>query len=73
MSVGSYLSRATMLLDYGADTPFDDNLHYFTSRGPREDGGFKPEIVAPGAAISTTPMWQPGVGSALRAAAGLLS
>jgi hypothetical protein len=62
MSVGSYLSRATMQLGYGADTPFTDNLHAFTSNGPREDGGFKPEIVAPGAAISSIPMWQPGVG-----------
>ncbi|HKQ12863.1 MAG TPA: S8 family serine peptidase [Steroidobacteraceae bacterium] len=62
VSVGSYLSRATMQLDYGADTPFTDNLHAFTSNGPREDGGFKPEIVAPGAAVSTTPMWQNGVG-----------
>jgi len=62
VSVGAYLSRATTQLDYGADTPFDDNLNYFTSNGPREDGGFKPEIVAPGAAISTTPMWQAGVG-----------
>jgi hypothetical protein len=62
VSVGSYLSRATMQLGYGADTPFTDNLHYFTSNGPREDGGFKPEVVAPGAAVSSTPMWQPGVG-----------
>ena len=62
VSTGSYLSRATMQADYGADTPFDDNLHYFTSNGPREDGGFKPQIVAPGAAISTTPVWQAGVG-----------
>jgi Subtilase family len=62
VSVGSYLSRATMQLDYGADTPFDDNLHAFTSNGPREDGGFKPEVVAPGAAVSSTPMWQAGVG-----------
>ncbi|HET9445873.1 MAG TPA: S8 family serine peptidase [Steroidobacteraceae bacterium] len=62
VSVGSYLSRATMQADYGADTPYTDNLHYFTSNGPREDGGFKPQIVAPGAAISTTPVWQDGVG-----------
>ncbi len=62
VSTGSYLSRATMQAGYGADTPFDDNLHYFTSNGPREDGGFKPQIVAPGAAISTTPVWQPGIG-----------
>ena len=62
VSVGSYLSRATMQLGYGADTPFTDNLHAFTSNGPREDGGFKPEVVAPGAAVSSTPMWQLGVG-----------
>jgi hypothetical protein len=62
VSVGSYLSRATMQLGYGADTPFTDNLHAFTSNGPREDGGFKPEVVAPGAAVSSTPMWEPGVG-----------
>ena len=62
LSVGAYVSRETMQKDYGADTPFADNLLYFTSNGPREDGGFKPEIVAPGAAISSTPMWQPGAG-----------
>ena len=49
-----------MQLGYGADTPFTDNLHAFTSNGPREDGGFKPEVVAPGAAVSSTPMWQLG-------------
>ncbi len=62
VSVGSYLSRETMQKDYGADTPFTDNLHYFSSNGPREDGGFKPQVVAPGAAVSSTPMWQPGAG-----------
>jgi subtilisin family serine protease len=60
MALGAYLSRASMQRNYGADTPFDDNLNYFTSLGPREDGGFKPQIVAPGSAVSTTPMWQAG-------------
>ena len=32
----------------------------FSSRGPREDGGFKPNVTAPGAAISTIPTWLPG-------------
>ena len=62
MSVGASITRETYLKDYGADPIFDDNLLYFTSRGPREDGGFKPNIVAPGAAVSTTPLWQPGSG-----------
>jgi hypothetical protein len=62
MSVGAYITDDTYLADYGAQLYEADNLHLFSSRGPREDGGFKPEIVAPGAAVSTTPMWQAGVG-----------
>jgi subtilisin family serine protease len=60
VSVGSYISKATWQKNYGSDSAYVDNLHNFSSRGPREDGGFKPNIVAPGSAISTTPLWQPG-------------
>ena len=61
MSVGSYVSNLGYQFNYGADSfPHTDNLHHFTSRGPREDGGFKPQIVAPGHAISTIPLWQAG-------------
>src|SRR5215207_8827427 len=59
MGVGAYITDDTYLADYGAQLYEDDNLHYFSSRGPSEDGGFKPNIVASGAAISTTPLWQP--------------
>jgi hypothetical protein len=58
VAVGAYISDDTYLADYGAQLYEDHNLHYFSSRGPREDGGFKPQIVASGAAISTIPMWQ---------------
>lgn len=58
MSVGAYINDDTYLADYGAQLGEDHNLHYFSSRGPAEDGGFKPSIVASGAAISTIPMWQ---------------
>jgi subtilisin family serine protease len=58
LGVGAYITDDTYLAAYGAQLYEQDNLHYFSSRGPREDGGFKPEIVAPGAAISTIPMWQ---------------
>ena len=58
MSVGAYITDDTYLAAYGAQLYEDDNLHYFSSRGPREDGGFKPNVVASGAAISTIPMWQ---------------
>jgi subtilisin family serine protease len=58
MSVAAYISDDTYLSAYGAQLYEQDNLHYFSSRGPREDGGFKPDIAASGAAISTIPMWQ---------------
>jgi subtilisin family serine protease len=60
VSVGAYITKATWQSNYGSDSAYVDNLHPFSSRGPREDGGFKPNIVAPGAAISTTPLWQGG-------------
>ena len=60
MSVGAYITDDTWAANYGSTAAHEDNLHPFSSRGPREDGGFKPQIVAPGAAISTTPRWQAG-------------
>ena len=60
ISVGASITSATWRSNYGSDPLNQDWLHPFSSRGPREDGGFKPDIVAPGAAISTTPLWQPG-------------
>lgn len=60
VSVGSYIRRATWQSNYGSDTALEESLHGFSSRGPREDGGFKPTIIAPGAAISTVPTWQAG-------------
>ncbi len=60
IGMGAYITSDTYERDYGTPMPFADNLHYFSSRGPREDGGFSPKLVAPGAAISTTPLWQPG-------------
>ena len=62
MSVGTSITDATWEANYGstAPAPGTDNQHPFSSRGPREDGGFKPNVIAPGAAISSTPLWQPG-------------
>jgi subtilase family protein/pre-peptidase len=62
LGLGAYISSDTYEKDYGTPMPFVDNLHFFSSRGPREDGGFAPELVTPGAAVSTTPMWQAGSG-----------
>ncbi|MDZ5441989.1 S8 family serine peptidase [Micromonospora sp. 4G57] len=60
MSIGSYVTDATWRANYGSSSPYADNLHYYSSRGPGEDGGFKPNVVAPGSAISSIPTWQPG-------------
>jgi subtilisin family serine protease len=65
MSVGSYISKATWQKNYGSDSNYQDNLHGFSSRGPREDGGFKPNIIAPGSAVSSVPTWQSPVGACL--------
>ncbi|GAA3844888.1 S8 family serine peptidase [Saccharothrix violaceirubra] len=58
VSVGSYITDDTWLSNYGSVTKQAESLHSFSSRGPAEDGGFKPNIVAPGSAISTIPQWQ---------------
>ncbi|WP_415840643.1 S8 family serine peptidase [Nocardiopsis rhodophaea] len=60
MSVGATVSGATWKANYGRDVDYDRGLFSFSSRGPREDGGFKPDITAPGAAISAIPTDQEG-------------
>ena len=60
ISVGSYITAETWLANYGSVAANATGLHPFSSRGPREDGGMKPAIVAPGSAISSTPQWQAG-------------
>lgn len=60
VAVGASVSSATWAADYGSDVKTKMGIFGFSSRGPREDGGFKPDIVAPGAAVSTTPTWLPG-------------
>jgi len=66
VSVASSISRDTWKANYGSVVSSALNLHNFSSRGPREDGGFKPDIMAPGSAVSTVPRWlkQPDVAEA---------
>jgi hypothetical protein len=65
MSVGAYVTSASWLANYGSDVPKADGMFPFSSRGPREDGGFKPQIVAPGSAVSSIPAWQSPAGQCL--------
>lgn len=63
VSVAASVSKQTWLANYGSVVRKKQSLFPFSSRGPREDGGFKPSIAAPGSAISTVPQWlkQPDV------------
>lgn len=60
VSVGATISRPTWLANYGSVVEDLVQPFNFSSRGATEDGGFKPDITAPGSAISTIPVWQPG-------------
>ncbi|HSO65988.1 MAG TPA: S8 family serine peptidase, partial [Ornithinibacter sp.] len=57
VSVASSISKETWLANYGSEVSTPLTLHNYSSRGPREDGGFKPNVMAPGSAISTVPQW----------------
>ncbi|MFG3136625.1 S8 family serine peptidase [Streptomyces sp. NPDC048211] len=60
VSVGASVSRETWWADYGSRVTARQALFPFSARGPREDGGMKPTLLAPGAAVSSIPTWLPG-------------
>jgi hypothetical protein len=60
LGIGSFITDTTWRENFGSPTPFAESLHPFSSRGPSEGGRFKPDLVAPGAAISGALTWQPG-------------
>ncbi|WIM98811.1 S8 family serine peptidase [Actinoplanes oblitus] len=62
VSVAASVTRQTWLANYGSVTRKRQQLFPFSSRGPREDGGFKPNLAAPGSAISAVPTWEPVAG-----------
>ncbi|MGW5972062.1 S8 family serine peptidase [Streptomyces sp. NPDC055186] len=77
ISVGATISKETWAANYGSEVKKKYAMMPFSSRGPREDGGFTPTLVAPGAAINTIQTWSPGApvaeaGYALPAGYGML-
>ncbi|MFJ9621773.1 S8 family serine peptidase [Streptomyces sp. NPDC101181] len=60
ISVGASISKETWAANYGSNVTKKYDMLPFSSRGPREDGGFTPTIAAPGASINTTQTWIPG-------------
>jgi subtilase family protein/pre-peptidase len=60
ISVGAAISKETWAANYGSAVAKPYAMMPFSSRGPREDGGFTPTITAPGASINTTQTWLAG-------------
>ncbi|KAA6221876.1 serine protease [Streptomyces albofaciens JCM 4342] len=60
ISVGASISKETWAANYGSAVTRKYAMLPFSSRGPREDGGFTPVITAPGASVNTIPTWEPG-------------
>ncbi|MFH9175372.1 S8 family serine peptidase [Streptomyces albogriseolus] len=60
ISVGASVSKETWAANYGSEVRTPYAMMPFSSRGPREDGGFTPTLVAPGAAVNTIQTWLPG-------------
>lgn len=58
ISVAAGASKYTWAANYGAGAPRTWWPQNYSSRGPREDGGQKPNVIAPGSAISTVPSWE---------------
>lgn len=53
---GAYIEHDTWRKDYGSEVP-GEGLWRFSSIGPREDGAIKPDIISPGSAYSSVPVW----------------
>lgn len=60
ISVAASVSSRTWWADYGSKVTAEQGIFGFSSRGPAENGALAPQISAPGAAVSSIPMWLPG-------------
>jgi subtilisin family serine protease len=60
IAVAASVSSDTWWADYGSKVSTKEGIFGFSSRGPAEDGSLAPQVSAPGAAVSSIPMWLPG-------------
>lgn len=60
ITAGAFVSKETARENYGFVNVYGDHMWYFSSVGPRTDGGWKPSIAAPGSALSSVPLWMGG-------------
>jgi hypothetical protein len=61
IGVGGYYHKDSQLSLIGAVVPRTEGVFALASRGPREDGGFKPDLLASFITISTDTPWQPSI------------
>ena len=54
ISTGAYIHRNTWLADEGLVADKNDYVANLSSRGPRQDGGFKPDLIAPSLGLYAT-------------------
>ena len=78
IAAAASITKETWLSNYNSEVSANNQLFNFSSRGPREDGGFKPDVAAPGSAVSSIPTWQAGqpvaeTGYSLPAGYGMLN
>jgi subtilisin family serine protease len=59
IAVGGYLHKESWLALFGVEATRNDYVTNMSSRGPSEDGGFKPDIIAPMHGISAWPATGP--------------
>lgn len=60
ISVAASVSSGTWWSNYGSEVTAEQGIFGFSSRGPAENGALAPQVSAPGAAVSSIPMWLPG-------------
>jgi tripeptidyl-peptidase-2 len=54
----AYLSKETAANNYGWTGMTEGSTWFFSSVGPRLDGGWKPTLLAPGTALASVPNWE---------------
>jgi subtilisin family serine protease len=57
VTVGASITPRTWDVNYDRPGVPSEGLLYFSATGPLEDGGFKPDVVAPGSALASVPAW----------------
>jgi hypothetical protein len=55
-AVGAYIGRESLLTNYGVVASQADVIRSYSAKGPREDGGFKPDFLVPSGGVVPKPL-----------------